>query len=174
MSSHWPLKHQIRQQLHPQLKAIWDAHPLLKQKRDEVGSLLNTEKLAADRRIPPWRFVPLVTEELQVACEIEFLLLRRDHPGSSIWSGDPDNRVKTIIDALEVPDINSGYAADIPLDASFNPLYCLVANDRLVTSVSIKTGQLLAPPPVDEQSWADVNMKVVIKPINVTMLNLGL
>jgi hypothetical protein len=162
----------MRQQFHPQLKAVWATHQLLIAKQSEPTSMLNTERLAGEYKVPPWSFVPLVTEQIRVLCGLEIVLLRLDHPGSSIWSGDIDNRIKTIIDALEVPDANAGYA-DLPLEADRDPLYCLLENDKLLTSVSVETGRLLNYSGT-EQSHAEANIRVRIRPDTVTELNLGL
>lgn len=173
-TAHWNLKHEIRLAFHVQLRKIWESHKLLKSKSSEQGSMLNVTDLARDFTIGPWSFVPLVTDKLEVLCGLKMTLLRLDHPGSSLWSGDIDNRVKTLIDALEVPDANSGYSTDIPLDPTVGPLYCLLANDKLLTSLSVETGQLLSAPHNVEQSWAELSIHVHIKPENVTMLNIGL
>ena len=174
MTQHWPLKHVMRLDFHRQLKTVWNTHPRLSQKKSEIGSMLNVDTLARGYSIPPWSFVPLVTQELQVFCGIDVVLLRLDHPGSSIWSGDMDNRLKTIIDALEIPGANCGYANDIPSDPPNNPLYCLLANDRLLTRASVETDRLLYAPSGADQSYAEVTIRVRIKPENVTLLNLGL
>jgi len=135
--------------------------------------MLNIQRLSNEFKIPPWSFVPLVTCQLDVLCGLEITLLRKDHPGSSIWSGDIDNRIKTIIDALEVPDANSGYA-DIEPDEALNPLFCLLQNDQLLTSVAVETGRLLDPLANEDQSYAHISIRVRIRPEKVTMLNLGL
>jgi hypothetical protein len=37
-------------------------------------------------------------------CSLQILFLRHDPPGSVIHAGDLDNRVKTLIDALRMPN----------------------------------------------------------------------
>lgn len=170
---HWHLKHAMREQFHWQLKAVWESHPVLLAKRQDESSMICAAKLADEFKIPPWSFVPLVMDRLDVLCGIDIVMLRLDHPGDSVWSGDIDNRVKTIIDALEVPGAHSGYA-DLPFEGEINPLYCLLENDQLLTSISVETGRLLKAPDGVDPSWADVSIRVRIKPENVTMLNLGL
>lgn len=173
-AAHWQLKHEMRLQFHRQLLSVWENHPLLRIKRGEDLSALNTADLANSYRIPPWSFVPLVTSELQVVCGLEIVLLRRDHPGSSVWSGDMDNRVKTLIDALEVPDAHCGYSSDIPLDKACSPLYCLLEEDKLLSRVSVETDRLHDYPDGADLSYAEIQMKVSVTPLNVTMLNIGL
>lgn len=171
--AHWKLKHDMRLAFHRQLSTIWNTQPTLVESKAQDTSVLNIDTLARTYSIPPWSFVPLVTPQLQMFCGLEITLLRLDHPGDSVWSGDVDNRVKTIIDALDVPTANGGYA-DIPLDPAVSPLFCLLATDKLLTSVSVETGRLLDAPTGVDQSWAEVTIHVRITPENVTLLNLGL
>jgi hypothetical protein len=51
-----------------------------------------------------YNFVPLVTERLLLLCRLDVLFLRPDPPGSLIKSGDIDNRLKTLFDALRMPE----------------------------------------------------------------------
>jgi hypothetical protein len=51
-----------------------------------------------------YRFVPLVTLDLELLCNIEILFLRFGNPGGVINRvGDIDNRLKTLFDALSMP-----------------------------------------------------------------------
>lgn len=156
-TKHWQLKHQIRQQLHPQLKRLWEVHPLLKVASSEKGSPFYVPGLAAINPIPPWNFVPLITGDIDMVTSLEVTLLRLDHPGESIWSGDIENRVKTLIDALEVPGIQDGYGSLIPGPGE-QPFYCLLENDKLLNNLSIVTDRLLAAPPGADASFAHVTI----------------
>jgi hypothetical protein len=65
--------------------------------------------LASKHALYGWNFVPLVTAELSLLCNLEILMLRRVDPGKLIQSsGDIDNRIKTLFDALQIPDAQSG------------------------------------------------------------------
>ena len=173
-TSHWQLKHSMRRKFHPQLLTIWKTHPLLIDKQTEPGSVLNVSSLSEKHKIGRWSFVPLVTQDLQITCLLEITLLRLDHPGSSVWSGDIDNRVKTIIDALEVPSGNCGYDdLESQADDNCNPLFCLIDSDKLFTKVSVETGRLLFAPSSADPSFAEVTIRVRTSPTNVTMLNIG-
>ena len=48
-----------------------------------------------------FNFVPLVTKELDLICSLDILLLRPRVTIDSAWTGDVDNRLKTLIDALQ-------------------------------------------------------------------------
>ena len=109
-----------------------------------------------------FNFVPLVTNELDLLCGIEILLLRPDRPGSIVWAGDIDNRIKTLLDAMRIPEADENYSQMSPTSDE-RPFYCLLEDDKLITKVSVETDRLLQPITGDN---ADVRLfiKVVIKP----------
>ena len=101
-------KHEIRKVLHRQLQRLWKETPHLRDARkphDIIGSPTLSEALASQFTRIGYRFVPLVTEELSLLCDLEVLFLRPDIPGSLIksGSGDIDNRMKTLLDAFRMP-----------------------------------------------------------------------
>lgn len=105
----------------------------------------NSERLAQKFAYGGFRFVPLVTQELTLACSIEILFLRPDSPGGAVInSGDLDNRLKTLFDALRVPSPGEMNPKLTPQDDE-DPFYCLLEDDRLITKVSVETDLLLQP-----------------------------
>lgn len=147
-------KQDIRRAFHPQLKRLWQSHPFIVEaynthawtpgKHDapsEAGYKTRSEQLANYfRRNDGWQFVPLVVEELKVLCHLEVLFLRPGPPGQTLNAGDIDNRMKTLFDALKVPDGMNGVPAD-----GESPMYVLLQDDRLVTRLSVETDTLLEP-----------------------------
>ena len=99
--------------------------------------------LATKYSLYGWNFVPLVTEELNLICGLDILFLRPSAPGQLVSGGDLDNRLKTLVDALRIPEANERYAARVPDDADEKPFYCLLSDDKLITKVSVETDQLL-------------------------------
>ena len=146
-------KHEIRQRFHLQLKRLWDFTPFLKTGGRSGPSALVTEDspisphdvglLAAKYSLYGWNFVPLVTEELNLICGLDILFLRQSAPGQLVSGGDLDNRLKTLFDALRIPEANERYADRVPDDPDEKPFYCLLADDKLITKVSLETDQLL-------------------------------
>jgi hypothetical protein len=59
--------------------------------------------------------------------------------------GDVDNRIKTLLDALKVPNDPSALPDGISLTEDEDPLFCLFEDDNLITSLAIKTDRLLEP-----------------------------
>lgn len=172
-------KHDIRRVFHKQLKRLWNTNPHLKQRahRSEtvkVGdgppvTTVGIDKMADNYRVGSYRCVPLVTSQLELACGLDVLFLRYDQPGKTlIQSGDIDNRIKTLLDALRRPQTLEE-ACGAPT-AEEDPLFCLLEDDKLITNLAISTDLLLEP-------GRDVNdvrlvITVKIKPISVTFANI--
>jgi hypothetical protein len=144
-------KHDIRRAFHPQLKRLWKSHPNLKDRRawrvgdhaDAVGTSTPSsreEELALDFNKGPFRFVPLVLSELRLLCHVDVLFLRPGIPGQVLHGGDIDNRMKTLMDALSIPQREVGVPAE-----DEDPFYVLLQDDRLVTRLSVETDTLLQP-----------------------------
>jgi hypothetical protein len=92
-------------------------------------------------------FVPLVRDSLALFCGLKILYMRKEEPGRLVYQGgDIDNRLKTLFDALSVP--NKDQVAQAPPAAS--PLYCLLEDDRLVSGVAVETQRLLGQPEANQ------------------------
>jgi hypothetical protein len=164
-------KHTLRKRFHTQLKRLWEITPFLHNPRgiaqirtrrtmEEYEQPHDIQTLSEKFNIPPFNFVPLVTHDIELFCGLNILFLRPDKPGK-LWRGDIDNRIKTLIDALQVPEINEGYAQRIP-EAGEAPFFCLLAKDELVTKLSIETDQLLEFV-TQEQSLNDVRLVITVR-----------
>jgi hypothetical protein len=84
----------------------------------------------------------LVIEELSLSCRLDILFLRSDRAGSLIKSGDIDNRLKTLFDALRMPESKAelgGY--EKPIDDE-DPFFVLLQDDKLITHISVETDVL--------------------------------
>jgi len=143
-------QHEIRKQLHVQLLQYWKDHPFLQRllergsSFDPVlnGPISQVDALARIFARGPHKFVPLVRPDVEYYCTLDILFLRRDRPGELVsGGGDLDNRLKTLFDALRVPETTSG----LPDEPSAEPIFCLLQDDRLVTSLKVTTDRLLFP-----------------------------
>ncbi len=133
-------KHEIRKVFHRQLFNLWNDYPL-----NEVQQFINIDPDKGDAlgiSRGGFKFVPLISPRLELVASLEILLLRPESAGSVITqAGDIDNRLKTLMDALQVPK-------DGQIPKSIEPktedayLYCLLEDDNLVTSLDISTGKL--------------------------------
>lgn len=141
-------KHQIRQHLRGQLKALWEQEPLgrfhhyidpRREHRDGNIALL--------KQVGPYTFAPLVTQAAgwNAVCSVDVLFLRPSAPGQLVGhGGDLDNRLKTLFDAMRVPTLSELPGGATP-GAEDQPFHCLLEDDALVTQLSVTTDRLLAP-----------------------------
>ena len=144
-------KHQVRLQIHEQLKALWREHPVLRDwaKVDEAErqhTRSHADILADNYQRCNMRFLPLVNEKAGLACSLDILFLRRDPPGSQlITGGDIDNRLKVLLDGLKMPKECSQLPAKWQPGPAQNPLYCLMEDDCMITEIKVTSDRLLIP-----------------------------
>lgn len=164
-------KHEIREAFHEQLKRLWTQPPL-----SEHPKLLEYHRrregdYSLPRPFGSFVFVPLIAGEMNVVVELSVVLLRPEAPGQLITQGgDIDNRVKTLFDVLAMPRHSNAIPANATPTADQKPFFfCLLEDDNLVTSVSVKTEQLLES--CLDASMVDVIIEVKTKVTRVTMGN---
>ncbi len=142
-------KQTIRRVLHPQLAELWRQPPL-----SELASLRHAleETAQGEGSVPlamrrgAFLFVPVVTTRLRLICHLDVLFLRPGAPGEVIGhGGDIDNRLKTLFDALQIPDANQ--VVDESPQGGETPFFCVTEDDALVTRVTVETDRLLKPVP---------------------------
>ena len=179
-------KHEIRRVFHKQLKRLWKVDPhlgpdpgpdVLTASSPAPIPATTIEELAQRFDRNGYNFVPLVTQELSLRCDISILFLRPDPPGSVLKSGDIDNRVKTLFDALRMPsnrsEIGSQYVE--PNDDE-RPFFVLLEDDKLITSVSVETDMLLEPISDQQHNTNDARIIITVKvsPHRLSMYNMHL
>lgn len=87
-------------------------------------------------------FVPLVIRIRYMECQLQIDWHRHDPPGTILSpNGDIDNRLKTLFDALRMPQNDSEIPADAINDGVF---FCLLEDDSLITKLSVNTSQIPA------------------------------
>jgi hypothetical protein len=168
-------KWEIRSQLHPQLAELWQISPPLLTlqrtryvpKNDHYQYLESHHSSDATELEPPpgWNspdpanpntmdllapikrgdrnFLLLVRNSLALHCGLKITFLRKEPPGRVYQGGDLDNRIKTLFDALSVPNKDQVIADDKTID---DPIYCLVKDDGLISSIAVNTQTLLSSP----------------------------
>jgi hypothetical protein len=177
-SGHVWEKHQVRRYLHPQLKKLWETHPLLnfyakenhwdrrgRQITIEHHNRTQVEKIAEHFE----GYVPLVIADFGMVCELEILFLRAEPPGGVLQrggkgGGDVDNRMKVLFDGLCMPERGQVKlrSEDTP-DPS--PMYVLVQDDSLITSLKVTADRFLAA--ASDGDPADPAEACVIVSVNV-------
>lgn len=150
-------KHHLRKAFHSQLKTLWQQQPLADSRSWFDGSVKSSINL--NRRIGGFTFVPLVTPDLHLICELEVFMLRPEPPGAIVTQGgDIDNRLKTLFDALRCPHNEGELPKGAVPDPTEEPFFCLLEDDLLISSISVKTDRLLVP----STSTAEVHLDIQV------------
>jgi hypothetical protein len=156
-------KHAIRRSFHPQLRHLWK----IKKNLQELAERRSTHYLVSNQDPRPttqverigigikemgrywsragFQLVPLVTRERELRCSLDILLLRPEEDRFIFTSGDIDGRLKTLFDALRMPDNERETGGAVPGEDE-TPLFCLLEDDRLISEVRVNTDQLLLLP----------------------------
>jgi Holliday junction resolvase RusA-like endonuclease len=155
-------KQQLRLHFHQQLNSLWGTPPLSEVQLDATNpnppdpdrgkENENLARLARMNQFPSLvqqvadqSFVPLVCQALAGVAHLDIALLRPEVPGNIVTQGgDIDNRIKTLLDALKIPDINQVKALGSEA-APPNPTFCVLEDDNLVTKLSVSTKRFLEP-----------------------------
>lgn len=164
-------KQEIRRWFHVQLKELWKQEPLNKTDASLLQVDAGEEKnLIHD--IGGFQFVTLVSERICLVAELDILMLRPEAPGAIVTqSGDIDNRLKTLFDALKLPKGSELPKNDRPKDGE-TPFFCLLEDDNLITKLAVTTDRLLVP--VTSTNDVELLIRVKTKATYVTWGNLVL
>jgi hypothetical protein len=194
-------KHAIRKAIHKQLAQLWQVVPDLKMRSEEHSILSappagsNPRRITTAAALPResiwktlgdsfdrcgFKFVPLVSTHLGLTCGLDVLLLQKDNGTPISESGDIDNRLKTLFDALQVPQ-NSNELAGVTKAADEDPFFfCLTENDCLITDVRVTVDKWLAPfaPPPGPgashlESFVHLAITVKVRPSVFSYANLA-
>jgi hypothetical protein len=158
------VKHRIRRELHPQLRMLWQQHPALRHLFEHVPKVGKSriEQLGDDYAKCGFRFIPLVKKK-EFACSLDILLLFRQEPFRAFNRGDLDNRVKTLIDGLRMPDQCSEVEDQSPSEDE-NPFFVLMDDDSSIFEFQVTTDRLFLPvEQKDEQKEPERNVLAIIR-----------
>jgi len=151
-------KHAIREALHTQLRDLWEHRPLARRKEKLLDPNRRPDSLSGGNNlifsVGEHRFASIISSRLHTTATLDITLLRPEQPGTVFaQSGDIDNRLKTLLDALTIPPHLNALPKNFSPTRTQTPFFCLLENDALVTGVSIHTHRWLNP---DAASRADV------------------
>ena len=165
-------KQEIRRVFHRQLRKLWSQNPLKSFAQYLVDDPPKGE-ISVIKTIESFRFAPLVTEKLRLVAELEIILLRPEAPGSIVTrGGDIDNRLKTLLDSMRMPHRKSELPNGDTSKEGEDPFFCLLEDDNLITSISVKTDRLLEP--VNSSSEVVLLVQVTTRATAMIIGNMGL
>jgi hypothetical protein len=162
-------KHCLRKHFHKQLKELWK----LPQLSEFQNALLVPEPDALKsgtllRRVGQYHFGPLISSYFDLVASLEIVMLRPEPEGRIfVRSGDIDNRLKTLLDALKVPNETAALPDNVPPSSDETPFFCLLEDDSLITNVDIQTAHWLEPD-VQDSDEVVLLLRVRTKPTRVT------
>jgi hypothetical protein len=177
-------KHQLRQYFHSQIKELWNQPPL-NEHRDlfdpdyepdlSGGAIVVTsyDKPSVVRAVGDYKFASVVSSAINLVADLTITFLRPEPPGAIVTQGgDIDNRIKTLLDALKIPNGPDALPKGAFPSADEHPLFCLLEDDNLVTSLNIKTDRLLEPNVPSHEVVLLIHVRT--RPTVGTFINLGL
>ena len=112
------------------------------------------------REVGQFVFVPLISPDTHLLCELEISMLRPEPPGKIITQGgDIDNRIKTLFDALRMPKENE-IPKSVEIGSDEAPyFFCLLEDDALISRVAVQTDRLLVP----EENASIVHLDIQVR-----------
>jgi len=82
-------------------------------------------------------FMPVVPKSALLMCNLSIRIERRERPGLLIHDGDIDNRLKTIFDALKMPQNDNEVVS--PDGVLPNKCVCLLEDDSMIAALNLVT-----------------------------------
>jgi len=164
-------KWRIRRELEPQLRHLWKTPPLEGMAK-YTDPNYEPNNLYVGHSMGNLEYVPLITDKLNLRAELDVFILSASLPGGLInRSGDIDNRLKTLFDALSVP-ANPQQVPPSPSSEPDNRVFCLLADDRLVTRVEVSNDKFLSEPENSREALVIIRVRPIAFIVNLA--NLGI
>ena len=113
-------------------------------------------------------FRPLVRETYALHCGLKILFLRQEKPGKLYQGGDIDGRMKTLLDALAMPQHVEQVLAD---SSAPKYIYCLLEDDSLISGLNVETERLLTGDPNLPVDYAKLTIEVDVRVRQATIYN---
>jgi hypothetical protein len=158
-------KHVIREFLHPQIRDLWEHMPLSHMKEKLLDPKRNPDTPPGGNNLLldccGHTFACVVSKRLHTTAKLNITILRPEQPGNILaQSGDIDNRLKTLLDALTIPPHANQLPKSFTPSDDQKPFFCLLQDDALVTEISIRTLRWLNP---DAISKAEVVLLINVE-----------
>lgn len=133
-------KHEIRMKFSEQLGKLVKIQPFILGQSVLAGEAWHRNG---------YEFFPLVPFSSQCSASLKIRILDRQQRGYLIGSGgDIDNRLKTVLDALRIPNVGVDMNGVVPGNQEF--VYTLLEDDRQVSSLSVEISRWMVDGPSNE------------------------
>jgi len=165
----------LRRAFHEQLCELMSQSPFCD--RPDAGFVTcydTPEESSLTVKVGGFTLIPLISARMKAVAELDIIMLRPEPPGAIVTQGgDIDNRLKTLLDSLKIPQSESEIPrGDSPNDDSENPFFCLLEDDNLITKLTVSVDRLLRS--VDDSSFVNLLIRVKTKVLVVTSRNIDL
>jgi hypothetical protein len=106
-------------------------------------------------------FKPLVRDSFALHCGLKISFLRKEAPGKVYQGGDLDGRIKTLLDALTMPQ----HVEQVLERAStkIGPIFCLLEDDSLVSGLQVESERLLTSEQTQPADYVRLNIEVDVR-----------
>jgi hypothetical protein len=112
-------------------------------------------------------FRPLVRDSYALHCGLKIHFLRQEPPGRIYQGGDLDGRIKTLLDALAMPQ---HVEQILETNTKNHPVYCLLEDDAAISGVEIESERLLGNQN-NPKEWVKLTIEVDVRVRQATIYN---
>lgn len=184
-----PEKNILRMHFHRQLANLWredgrfgNVDPSMLQFPNRSGNVLDVRRpIPPEDGIAGWFyrfevgrffFVPLVNEVRGAQVHLAVRMHLRASDGGIFASGDLDNRLKLLFDALRMPHQASELESELRDGPGREHIFCLLDDDSRITRLTVESIPLLGDKEESENKhYAEIECDVTVKAIRPMMGN---
>jgi hypothetical protein len=113
-------------------------------------------------------FRPLIRESYALHCGLSIRFLRKESPGKVYQGGDLDGRMKTLLDALAMPQ---HFEQILEKDSTqHSPIYCLLEDDSMISGLDVESERLLGDQS-NQKDWVKLTVEVDVRVRQATVYN---
>lgn len=162
-------KWRIRRAIEPQLRKLCCTAPFdaLSRRQDPNAD----PSIYMGKFVNGIDFVPVLKRDHGVRAELKVLMLSSELPGGAIHCGDIDNRMKTLFDVISIPN-----SQQIPLESdrwNDGRVFCLLDDDRLVTSIAVENERHLDLPSGSRDALVIIRVRPILFEQNFISLTIA-
>jgi hypothetical protein len=110
------------------------------------------------------QFRPLVRNTYALHCGLKILFLRKEDPGRVYQGGDIDGRMKTLLDALAMPQHKEQVFSQGDL------IYCLMEDDSMISGLGVESERLLGAT-TESRDYVKLTIEVDVRVKRATIYN---